>query len=160
MIDTTGSRWAPEGLARLVFPAPPSTQCRSRLQGLTVLCFPGPCPASCLQQMWFTGQGSLLKQLSADGNSFWCCRVPGTLCVGNGGHPLWSSCLACLHGHPCKHETDISVLYLFYSSGNLSAFLLAFSSPNLDHGMVPRQTFLDWVARVGVLLPQCSPWMT
>lgn len=104
--------------------------CSSQLlhphQELTVLCLPGPRPAPCLQQMWFTGQGSLLKQLSVNGRSFQCCWVPGTLCDGNGGHPLWSSSLAHLQGHPRKCETGI---YLFCPSSTLldtSAFFLAF----------------------------------
>lgn len=121
--DSWWIRLVPDGHLRgwqdLFFPAPTPTRRKSGLQGLTVLRFPGLCPALCLQQMWFTGQGSLIKQLSANGNSFRCCRVPGTLCDGNGGHPLWSSSLAHLHGHPSKREAGISVLHLFYSPGGL-----------------------------------------
>lgn len=124
-----------------LIPAPPSTPgaysampSRSR-------------PAPCLQQMWFTGQGSLLKQLSANGRFFQCCRVPGTLCDRNGGHPLWSSSLAHLQGHPSKCETGIcSAPLLLFWMPLPSSWL---SSPSLGHGMVPSQTFFDWVARAG-----------
>lgn len=135
--------WHLGGLARLAR----SSQLLHPHQKLTVRCLPGPRPTPCLQQMWFTGQGSLLKQLSTNGRSLRCCWVPGTLCDGNSGHPLWSSSLAHLQGHPSKCETGIcSAPLLFFWMPLLSSWL---SSPSLGHGMVPSQTFLDWVAWVG-----------
>lgn len=132
------------GWQDLLVPAPPSTPgaysampSRSR-------------PAPCLPQMWFIGQGSLLKQLSANGRSFQCCRVPGTLC---GLHP-WRISKA----SPATVK-QASVLPFLYSSGCL-CLLPGFLLQALVTAWYQVRPSLTGLPRLGALPPQCSPWMT